>query len=98
MTIEQRQQTPSVERTEEQRKLHNLIQIDLIKRWAKKRGLDDDTAAMEWTGGRHFSKPFSDLVKSRPEWYEEYKDEKHRAQVLARIETELYGENWTQAA
>ncbi|HEY4498703.1 MAG TPA: hypothetical protein VJH94_01425 [Candidatus Paceibacterota bacterium] len=65
------------------------MQIDLMKRWAKRRGLSNHNAAAEWTEGKHFSGNFSEIVRTRPELYEEYKQNPEA--TLIKIEAELYG-------
>ena len=78
------------ENNPEIRRLHSIIQVELMKRWAKKRGLDNHAAAEEWTSSRHFSGTFSELADAEPDIYSRYQADNES--TLKYIEAKLYGE------
>ena len=97
MSFEQPKEESPRERTVEELRLHNSIQIELMKRWAVRRGLSDHDAAIEWTEGKHFSGNFSEIVKEHPGLYGEYKEDPEG--TLGKIEDVLYsGEELKNAA
>ncbi|OHA25961.1 MAG: hypothetical protein A3C06_01920 [Candidatus Taylorbacteria bacterium RIFCSPHIGHO2_02_FULL_46_13] len=97
MNLEQPKEEFFHERTTEELRLHNLIQVELMKRYARMQRLSNHDAALEWTDKRHFSKTFSDIVKEHPELYEQYS--KDPEATLSKIEAILYGsESLEQAA